>query len=728
MRRSVFFLWLSCVGLCVLANLSVFGCAGEIGNQLPEVVYMDGGTSQVPDNSTVNDKKTSNSENSTPDQTTQPEETAPETTADEPAKPVYFADVKPFLQEYCAKCHGGNGGLDVLKYKDASHRLNRPPSTATPTPVEFWQRSFDLIEKREMPKDQPDAMDVFESYRQGFALFKAWKDAGFPETAQGSTTEDPNKGKEDPNILFPTTTTCKGESALPARIWRLSVAQIRNSLEDIFGASSKLPAFTLSETNTGGLIGGFKNGAKEQTLTSVDVTTLVQTFGTYSAEVLANVAEWKDCLAATGDACVRTLATTYGRRLWRRSLDKAEIDKLLLGFTELTAEADRKTGLSYVLERMLVGKEFLFRSELGTPEAGKTDLFRLTPHEVASYLSFFIWQSVPDDTLLDAADNNQLQTLAQIQQQVDRMAKDPRGKRGIITFFYDWLHLHLIQDVNKDGSMFPEVTPTLRQELEESAKMFLSYLIDQKGTLRDVMLSDETFANASIGSLYTDITAQDAELQRVKVDTSKRLGILLSPAFVFAHAGTTSTGFVHRGVFLLEQMMCKVFPSPPPNVNEILAEALKKVDPTKLTQRQKLEQLHSSNGTCNSCHKLIDPVGATFELFDPIGRYRTKEGDLAIDPSGKLLDFGDGLGEIPEAYTNSTEFVQKLASAERFQRCFSMKFYTYSLGKRPEGANNCSLARVHETLQKGGFQLLDLYKAIFQDENFFLRKTNPTAP
>ncbi len=105
------------------------------------------------------------------------------------------------------------------------------PSDASPTPVAFWQRSYDLIEKREMPKDQPDALDVFESYRAGFALFTAWKNAGFPEDANGGTTVDPNKGKEDPNILFPTTASCKGESPLPARIWRLTTPQIRYSLE-----------------------------------------------------------------------------------------------------------------------------------------------------------------------------------------------------------------------------------------------------------------------------------------------------------------------------------------------------------------------------------------------------------------------------------------------------------------------------------------------------------------
>ncbi len=278
----------------------------------------------------------------------------------------------------------------------------------------------------------------------------------------------------------------------------------------------------------------------------------------------------------------------HGLRLWRRPLTSAERDKLLLGFNELTAESSRSIGLSYVLERMLLAKDFLFRSELGVSEGGSTTLFRLTPYEVAAFLSFFLWQSVPDTVLLEAAKTDQLKTLAQVSQQIERMTQDPRGKRGLMAFFYDWLHLHLIQDVNKDTKMFPQATAALRGKLEASARMFLEAMIEQKASLADILLSSDTFADTSISSVYTDIPAQSATLQRVQTDRSKRLGILLSPAFTFAHAGSSSTGFVHRGVFLLEQMMCKVFPSPPPNVNEILEEALKKVDPTKLTQRQKL--------------------------------------------------------------------------------------------------------------------------------------------
>lgn len=706
-RRVWMLLW---AGLTV--SLSAVGCFGQVGDDGYEFVLVDGGIQTPPERRVVSDPSSARPDDRTPtpDRVVSPDTGTP-TDGNTSTEPVYYADVySALLKEFCEKCHGDKSGRSrVDAYSSATHEVIAKQKT----PIAYWTLVWDRLKRKEMPPVKPDAEDEKVRLADGIALFERWAQAGFPEKKGGSTSPNDYKGKEDPFTIFPTTATCKGVTPMPARLWRLTSSQLRYSLLDVFGATLTLPTFQLSSKRAGGVT----NSASESGLDNVDVTNLVQQFEAFGKEVLAKVPRWKSCLAQKDTACVKQLIAQDGRLLWRRSPTQAESDKLIKNFQTLAASA-RDIALSYVLERMLLSPNFLFRSEMGAPDASQPGMLRLTPHEVAAFLSYTMWQSVPDVALLQAADENKLNTIEQVRAQVDRMLKDERAKRGLSEFLVDWLHIRDLLTQEKDASVFKTLTTQLRQDVVGSASQFLDFIIwNQKGKIADIFHSDVAFANESVAKLYGNTTVKGAAFQQIKLDANQRTGILTSPAFLMAHSGKDTTGFVHRGVFFLEELACRPVGDPPMGAVAAGLARVAKADTSKMTQREIMESVHSADPSCNTCHIKIDPIGASFEIFDPMGQFRTTERGKTIKASGKL----EGLGDMKPDFKDAVELVKNLAGSEHFRQCFTLKLYTYTWGRPPEGERNCAVATLYEHLKSNQFTLLETYKALLTNQQFFLR-------
>lgn len=740
---SCFALCLSLSVLCVGANL--VGCMGQIGPvpgtppvtrppvtrppvTRPPVTPGPDGTTTSPD---AGPGPQVDGGGGTDTPAPQPDITIP------PVKDeVYYADVKPFLERFCINCHGGSGArANVMSYKHISHKLK--PGEEPPV---FWERVFqriiDLSDPRSMPPsyadERPSEADLLQAFTIGQELFKKWKAAGYPEKPGGGPSVDPNEGKENPYDKFPTTATCKGKDPLPARLWRLSAGQISNTLKDVFANNLKIPTITLTNSETeppgGNYKKGFSNITGNVSLTSVDVTELVKRFGEFATEALAKHPEWKSCLAASGTTCVKTLISKYGRLLWRRPLTSTEQSTILGNFSSLEGSFDRENGLAYVLERLLTSTNFLYISEQGKPEPGSTTTRRLTSFEVASFLAFTIWQSVPDDTLLKAAEGDQLQDISQVGQQVDRMLQDQRARRGVVNFFNDWMKLPYILDKTKDTKAYPQITDSFKAELHKATQLYLEHMIwTKKATLKELLTSEQTFATKNLASLYSDLSSQSTQPALASFAPNRRRGLLTSPNFLIVQSGDSNTGFVHRGVFFLEQMTCFRFGDPPPM--DVINNALKDAEKNGAGKStREIMALHAGNATCKSCHQIIDPVGAAFELFDPIGRYRTSEGGQSIDPKGTLAgEKEDHFKPMKLDFGGPLELIDNLVASDKFKQCFAIKMYTYSWGRKPEGERNCALAHAYETMQKDNFSLLKMYKAILLHPQFFLRQEKTTS-
>ncbi len=667
-------LWLWSVG----GMLFVLGCYGEIGK--PPV------TQQPP---------------VTRPPVTRPPVTRPPT--DPPInvpEEVYFAQMQPFFGEFCVSCHGAGGQLaDLTVYHDAKRGKEA---------VAFWALGLQRVQAGSMPPVAPKE-EAKGRFAEGLAYFVRWGELGFPEKP-GSTTIPPDPPKD----TFPTPATCQGKDPLTARIWRLTGKQISNSLQDIFGSSVQIPPIALNEQR----MDGFSNNATALNVNDLHVTALVDVFDRLAKEVIAKIPVFQQCAQQQGVDCIKGLLATYGRRIWRRPLTTAEIDRLVQ--TAQTLEQDtssRNTAIEFVLERLLLSPNFLYRAEIGVPVKDHPSHNRLNGFEAATFLAYLIWQSAPDDALLDAAAAGQLEQTAARDAQLERMLKDPRARRGLQTLVDDWLLLEAVLTREKDPTKFPELTASVREALKRESELFLEAIVwKQDGKLLDLFTSNQTFANRETAPFYGQQSVQPT-LTAISTDPTQRAGILTQPAYLIAHSGRNGTGFVHRGVFFLEQLACRPLPPAPPNAAAVGEEKRKGVDLSKLTERE-IQELHSSDPACSSCHRLIDPPGAAFEIFDPLGRYRGVEKGMNIDASGELVGFGD----MPPQFKDAVHLIRNLAPTKHFHQCFTQKLFTFALGTKPNDPQNCMLAQLHAAMQQQQFTLRHSYAAFLSVDALFLRK------
>lgn len=636
--------------------------------------------------------------------------------ADAPAAaPVYFADMKPFLDEFCINCHGSSSSIGSVATYD--HDLRKR------TPVAFWGHALKRVSDQEMPPVKPDAHDAIARFEEGVALFKRWRDAGFPEGPNGSSGTNKPRAFE-PMLKFPTSGTCEGKDPLPARLWRLTSAQVHNSIRDLFGASIKIPEITLSTSEVAGLDGKkrlFSNEAASINLNNDDLTHLLTVFRSVAQELLKKLPDAKACLSAKDELCVPKLIAKYGPQIWRRPLQEQERDGLFLKFQEVLAKTNRQTAMSFVFERLFLSPFFLFRSELGEPVAGRAGVNQLTPYETASWLSYTLWQSAPDQALLQAAADDQLKTQAQLLGQVTRMSQDDRIKRGFQRLFDDWLKLSQIKVAEKAKKLFPKFTVAMKEAMYNGSMALIDDVLWQRqGTLVELFTTNKVFANELTAPIYGK-TLTGQQFQLITADPQQRAGLLTTPAFMGGHAGVFGSGFAHRGVFFLEEFTCFVFPSPPDGAVEMGNTIGDQLDQSKMLQRD-IQEAKTAAPTCRSCHEKITPAGAAFEMFDPIGQFRLKEKGMSIDTKGHIK----GIDGIDIQFTSGVDLVRQLAKTKRFQRCVSTKLYTHTFGIKPKGEQSCMLAGMHEHLEKSNFTLKTLYEGLVRSENVLLRKAKAT--
>jgi cytochrome c553 len=624
---------------------------------------------------------------------------------------VYFAHVQPFLQAFCVSCHGSSHATgDITLYHEPKRGR---------TPANFWAHALSRMKDtaNPMPPVPPTTCDDKERLQNGIRLFEAWASNGFAEKAGGSapTTVDPSVNH------FPKTDSCKGKDPLPARIWRVSGRQMRYILLDAFDKKVTPPQYPFVYQHND----SFDNNASSSLITSIDMVHMMKWADTFSKDAIKSIPEFQACINGTGRLCVKRLVVKYAERLWRRALTRTEIYKLMDSFTALEKEVDRTTGMETMIELMILSSNTLYRSEVGTPVNGQPGIRKLTSYEVASFLSFTIWQSIPDDTLRKAAELGQVSTMAEVRAHIARMIKMPAAERGMYEFFYDWLQLDKITDDTrtKDSQLFPFYTPALRQSLLKESELMIGNVIWKRlGTLQELFTTNQTFANRDVAALY-GMSASASSFQPLMTSANERAGILTTPGFLAAHAKTKSTDIVHRGLFVLLHLLCQTVGDPPAGATEAGNNKLKGKDQSKMTERSILE-LKTSSGSCTGCHSQINPPGFAFELYDPTGRYRTTEkGGLSLDASGSstLVDasspgFQDGVG-----------FIRKLAQSTTFRQCFTLKMFDYHLGTRPRAGQSCQVASLYDSLQANQFKLAKSYEAIVSMPHFFLRKEALTS-
>ena len=398
---------------------------------------------------------------------------------------------------------------------------------------------------------------------------------------------------------------------------------------------------------------GYERGTSVSKAWDEATTSAALEAATYVAAHLRELAHYGDD-AADRNTKVKAFCRTFVERAFRRPLT-ADLEQLYVT-RQLSAGADAPAGAKRVVLLALKSPRFLYR-EIGSrnPDA----------YDVASRLSFGMWDSLPDADLLKAAAANELTTRDQVAKQAERMAADPRAWFKLREFLLQWLKVDQVPDLGKDVKKFPGFDDTVATDLRTSLDVFLESTVwNDKADYRDLMLTDKVFLNGRLAKLYGVNLPPDAPFQPVTVDPAERSGVLTQPYLMASFAYADNSSPIHRGVLLARNMLGRTLRPPPAAFTPLPASSV-----PNLTTRERVS-LQTKPAACSGCHGMINPLGFTLERFDAIGRLRDRENGQPIDctgsyesPNGQTVKFA-GAKDLGKFLATSDEahaaFVEKL--------------------------------------------------------------------
>lgn len=416
--------------------------------------------------------------------------------------------------------------------------------------------------------------------------------------------------------------------------------------------------------------------------------------------------------------CGRKIVSHLVRRAYRRPVTPEEINKL----TGLMALAQKQgdsfeEGLAQALQAMLVSPHFLFRIERGASAATSRErvtdsqIEQVGQHELASRLSYFLWSSMPDDELLQLADQRKLRRPEVMAAQVQRMLKDPRSEALVENFAGQWLELRRLESVKPDRDRFPEFDEYFRMSIHRETELFFDHIIRQDRSLLDFIDADYTFLNERLARFYKVPGVSGPEFRKVTLPAgSNRGGILTQASVLTVSSYTTRTSVVLRGKWILDNILNAPPPPAPPGVPTL--------DESKIGEaaslRQQMEQ-HRTNPTCAACHARLDPLGFGLENFDAIGGWRTMDGKFPIDASGVLPDGRsfNGVGELKTILK---------ADRDAFAEGVTDKLLTYALGRGLERYDRPTVRQIARRVAAKEFKFSSLVMEIVNSLPFQYRR------
>jgi hypothetical protein len=413
------------------------------------------------------------------------------------------------------------------------------------------------------------------------------------------------------------------------------------------------------------------------------------------------------------DPCVRDFLARFGRRAFRRPLDGAELDAWQDVVRRISGTlGDIWPALELTTAGILQSPHFLFRVELGQPDDANPGKRRFSGLEMASRLSYFIWSSMPDDALLDAAIAGELDSAAGVRTQATRLVGDPRARSALVQFFSEYFKLERLDGISKSSEMFPQMSPTMGESMKQELLLLIDDIVfTRDADLREMLDSKTTFVNSELARLY-QLSQPVEELGFTKIthpDNSPRAGILTTGAFLALNAHATVTSPTFRGRFIRQYLLCQEIPPPPPGVTTTLPDEDPNQGPETL--RQRLERLHLQAPSCAGCHNQMDPLGFALESFDAIGAYRTTENGLPVDTRGALDD---------ERFNDARQLASILRERTDVSGCVSKLAYRYATGHLETMGEKRVTKALGESFAAANFSFKELVLAIATSDGFRL--------
>ena len=413
-------------------------------------------------------------------------------------------------------------------------------------------------------------------------------------------------------------------------------------------------------------------------------------------------------------ACARRIAATLARRAYRGYSTPEHVEALMKFYTLGRRDGGSfDNGIEAIVQRVLSDPKFLFRME-STPanlEAGTA--YPVSDLDLASRLSFFLWSSIPDDTLLQLAQAGQLSKPEVLRAQVERMLDDPKAEAFTRNFAGQWLGLRSLSGHQPVVDQFPDFDDNLREAFREEVELLFTSLVKEDRSILDLLTADYTFVNDRLARFYGIAGVQGSEFRRVKLDQSEsdRWGLLGKGALLTVSSQPGRTSPPIRGNWVLKFLIGVPAPDPPAVVPALKAgpgDAAGNNRPP--TMREQMET-HRANPACAGCHKLMDPIGFALEPFDAVGRERIEDGGNKIDASGTMYDGISGNGPA-----GVRAFI--LRHQDQYVRNVAQNLMTYAVGRGMDYEDMPEMRSIVRAAAKDNYRFKGLIEAVAASDLF----------
>jgi hypothetical protein len=490
---------------------------------------------------------------------------------------------------------------------------------------------------------------------------------GFGGTAVGGgpTPADKIMQKVNPDLFgvastyFPSTTAGMASK----RMARLTRAQLDLTTKALLPAHVTTPAVTAVPPDP--LQTNYEYAAN-LTFTAANFTPYTKWVDGITASVRANPTSVIDCTASgNSTACLQTEAKKFAARAFRGTLTDAQLARYADMLTAGVSQVGLPDAVADLVDVTLNSPNYVYRDEVLTDASGN-----LLPAERLQAMSYTLADAPPETVgLSSAAPAASIASADAVTATVDKMLATPEARAKLMRFFISWLEVREPTEFTIAPTVFPEFTPALATAMVDEVKAFLNAQLSKAApTLKDVTQSTQSFVSDALASIYG--VAKTGSTTLTALDPKQRLGIFTLPGVITSHSGPDTTRLVKRGVFFTRKVMCMPLGQPPAGVNTAIP-----ADATG-TERQKVESV-TATGACPACHSVINPFGFMQENFDPLGRWRTLDNGLPIDPSISVSFLDEG------AFTASTpvDALKGFTNSLRFKQCFVRQMFRFYTGR-----------------------------------------------
>ena len=426
---------------------------------------------------------------------------------------------------------------------------------------------------------------------------------------------------------------------------------------------------------------------------------------------------------ATADeqaTCAKQVVAALARRAYRRPIAADDVNELMLYYQDGVKDGGFEAGIRSALTGMLASPFFLYRGERIPSNLRAGEVYAISDVELASKLSFFLWNTIPDDELLQLASEGKLHDPATLDRQVRRMLADSRSSTLATNFVLQWLDMKRLDEIVPDQAVFPYASGRSdpREDFKTELTLFADSIFRDDRNIVDLLSAKHTFLNERVALQYGITDVKGDHFRRVELAQSARWGLLGKGAVLMAAAYPNRTSPVLRGKFVLEHIQ-GVPPAIPPQGVPTLDE--KDIGTTKALTMREMMARHRSNPTCSSCHAVMDPLGLALENFDATGKWRDRDryAGVAIDSSGKLPD-GTPVNN-PDDLRNAL-----LRRPDQFVQTFTEGLLTYATGRKLEAWDMPAVRRIVRGAAGSDYKFSAIVEAVVRSDQFRMRRV-PSA-